>query len=68
MVFDKSQTMPAHRQLLHRTDLASFDRRSRTVLRIQTAIPLWLLDEPLVPGAEGEDLEEDDPAEDEEGS
>lgn len=54
-------------QLLQRADLAGFDRRGRPVLRIQAAIPLWLLDELLVFGAEDEDLEEDDPAEDGEG-
>jgi hypothetical protein len=54
-------------QLLHHADLAGFDRRGRPVLRIQTAIPLWLLDLLLVLGAEDEEREEDDLAEDEEG-
>ncbi|WP_027132497.1 hypothetical protein [Geminicoccus roseus] len=54
-------------QLLHHADLAGFDRRGRPIVRIQTSVPLWLLDELLVFGSEDEDLEEDDPAEDEEG-
>jgi len=54
-------------QLLHHADLAGFDRRGRPVLRIQASVPIWLLDELLVFGSEDEDLEEDDPAEDEEG-
>lgn len=54
-------------QLLHHADLAGFDRRGRPILRIETAIPLWLLDELLVFGTDDEDLEDDDPAEDEEG-
>jgi hypothetical protein len=36
------------------------------VLRMQTAVPLWLPDELLLFGAENEDTEEDDPTEDEE--
>jgi hypothetical protein len=54
-------------QLLRRCDLVGFDRRGRPVLRIQTAVPLWLLDELLVFGAEDEDREDDAPAEDADG-
>ncbi|WP_222184871.1 hypothetical protein [Geminicoccus harenae] len=54
-------------QLPRRCDLAGFDRRGRPVLRIETAVPFWLLDELLVFGAEDEDREGDDPAEDEDG-
>jgi hypothetical protein len=37
------------------------------VLRTQTTLPLCLLDELLVFGVEDADLEDDDPAEDDEG-
>ncbi|HEX2525472.1 MAG TPA: hypothetical protein VHL31_04095 [Geminicoccus sp.] len=51
-------------KLFKHSDLAGFDRRGRWVLLIQTAaMPLWLLDELRVFGAEDGDLKEDDPEE-----
>ena len=46
--------------LLRQSDLAGFDRRGRTILQIQISMPLWLLEERLVFGAEAEDLEDDE--------
>lgn len=52
--------------MLDHADIVGEDRRGRPVLRIQLAFEPWLLDKLAVMGASDEDLEDDDPAEDDE--
>ena len=52
------------RHIVHHADRIGIDTRGREVLRFEFAAPPWLLDKLACLGAAAEDLEEDDPAED----
>jgi hypothetical protein len=55
------------RHIVRHGDVVGMDRRGRTVLRFELAAEPWLLDKLATLGAEEEDREDADPAEDEGG-
>ncbi len=55
------------RHIVEHADAIGQDERGRTILRFDLGAPPWLLDKLASLGAQDEDREDDDPAEDGEG-